>query len=181
MLRLWDLQCQSLVGEPMQGHLGDINSVVFSPDGNYIYSASEDHTIRRWDAMTLKQSGHTLMGHTSGVRTVAVSPDGTRLASGGMDNTIRTWDAKAFEWDPAAAVADCDLRGPDKVPASIGDDGWIGTTDGGLLLWVPDQHRNAVLDMSSRCIGRDDRSRPIWILWDKLCHGDNWTSIRTVS
>jgi len=64
---------------------------VFTPDGKYIASGSEDNTTKLWEVST-GQCIHTFTGHTEDVNTVAFSPDGKFIASGSDDNTIKLWD-----------------------------------------------------------------------------------------
>jgi WD40 repeat protein len=77
----------------LKGHTSFVESVVFSPDGSRLASASFDRTIKIWDTAS-GQVLHTLKGHTSVVTSVAFSPDGRRLASvsGVGDQTIKVWD-----------------------------------------------------------------------------------------
>lgn len=77
----------------LRGHIGDIWSAVFSPDGTRIATASDDGTAKIWDAV----SGVELLsmnGSESGAVWSAVfSPDGKTLATTGQDHSVRLWDA----------------------------------------------------------------------------------------
>ena len=100
-------------------------------------------------------------------------------AAGSYDQSIRIWDTEAFTWEVDESLAACGLLGPDRIPLSVPDDGWIRTPEGGLLLWIPDEHRVRVCDVSSFCISANETREPIRILWDKLCHGERWTEIHS--
>ena len=78
--------------DPLRGHDGPVNSVIFSPDGQTLASAGSDGNIRLWDP-ELGQWRGTLTGHTGPVRSLAFQRDGTMLASAGVDETIRLWYA----------------------------------------------------------------------------------------
>ena len=75
------------------GHLGFVNSVIFSDDGKYLASGSKDKTVKIWDAQTF-QCLSTLEGHTDEVRSVSFSGDGKHLASSSMDNTVKIWEVQ---------------------------------------------------------------------------------------
>ena len=74
----------------LEGHLLQVLSVAYSPDGTRIISGSEDNTIKIWDANT-GECLKTLEGHSGWVRSVAFSPDGTKIISGSFDDTIKIW------------------------------------------------------------------------------------------
>ncbi|KAI9772504.1 MAG: hypothetical protein M1840_000709 [Geoglossum simile] len=95
----------------LEGHSGLVNTVVFSPDGQLLASASADNIIRLWDTKTGAPIA-TFKGHSGSVTAVAFSLDGRLLASasdgsavrlwrskrvapGSSDSTVRLWDLKA--------------------------------------------------------------------------------------
>src|SRR5690242_5052413 len=75
-----------------RGHTDHVTSVVWSPEGKRIASASKDDTVQVWDAAT---GGHVLTytGHTTWVWTVAWSPNGKFIASGSQGGTVQVWNA----------------------------------------------------------------------------------------
>jgi WD40 repeat protein len=87
-IKIWNVDTGKQVGNPLQGHTGDVASVVFSPDGKHIVSGSADATIVIWDAETGEQL-RTLQGHGSLVR--SVTTDGKYIVSGSNDSTVRIW------------------------------------------------------------------------------------------
>jgi WD40 repeat protein len=73
------------------------NSVVFSPDGQYVAAGNGDQHLRVWAART----GHLVRkweGHAHVVWSVVFRPDGKRLASGGgyPDYVWRCWDVSSL-------------------------------------------------------------------------------------
>jgi hypothetical protein len=76
----------------LQGHTDIVNSAVFSPDGQRIVTASDDHTARVWNAAS-DQLLATLEGHTDHVWSAVFSPDGQRIVTASKDQTARVWNA----------------------------------------------------------------------------------------
>jgi hypothetical protein len=77
--------------QTFEGHLGEVTSVAFSPDGKQVVSGSYNNTVRLWDAVT-GAALQTLEGFYHPVSSVAFSPDGKQVISGSRDSTVQLWD-----------------------------------------------------------------------------------------
>jgi RNA polymerase sigma factor (sigma-70 family) len=76
----------------LEGHTDRVSSVVFSPGGKLLATASADGTVKLWDFATRKVLA-TLKGHEGVVGHVVFSPDGKWVATAGYDDrTARIWD-----------------------------------------------------------------------------------------
>jgi WD40 repeat protein len=86
----------------LNGHINEVRSATFSPDGSMLAAGGFDNTIFLWDVKTGQQIGPPLIGpqlyadagHTGLITSLAFSPDGKVLAAGSLDTTIVLWDVK---------------------------------------------------------------------------------------
>jgi WD40 repeat protein len=75
----------------LKGHSLWVDSLVVTPDGQRVISASRDKTLKVWDLETGSMV-RTLEGHSRPVYGVAVFPDGRRVVSASSDRTLKIWD-----------------------------------------------------------------------------------------
>src|SRR5262249_10356057 len=104
VVRLWD----AATGEQrrsLEGHVGRITALAFSPDGSRLFSAASDFTAKLWHTGTGKQL-LTCRAHRDATLDVAWSQDGRRLASVGQDGALKVWQRRQRDvpdtrrWEP---------------------------------------------------------------------------------
>jgi len=73
------------------GHAGLVKTAVFSPDGRYVISGSDDHTLKLWD-VSIGRVVRTFTDYTGRWCRVAFSPDGRFILTGSSENKIELRD-----------------------------------------------------------------------------------------
>lgn len=73
------------------GHVAEVGTLEFSPDGKTVATGSYDGTAKLWDAATGRERFH-LKAAAGRVHRVTFSPDGKILAAACDDRTTRFWD-----------------------------------------------------------------------------------------
>jgi len=97
-VKIWNPDTGDLVETLRGGHTARINGVAFSPSGELLVSASDDHTLAIWD-LASGSVIRPLLGHTREVESVIWWSDSgvERIASSARDNTVRIWDPMTGE------------------------------------------------------------------------------------
>ncbi|EDV36976.1 uncharacterized protein Dana_GF11669 [Drosophila ananassae] len=78
----------------MPGHASCVTSVKFSPDGEYLTSASADWFLKQWDVETASLI-QSMTGHNHGINDVTWAPVGRTLATCSDDKTVKLWDVRS--------------------------------------------------------------------------------------
>ncbi|MCB9088260.1 MAG: WD40 repeat domain-containing protein [Calditrichae bacterium] len=100
-------EAQRQLSDSLRHRAGNINSVIFSPDGALLaYAAEKGIGILSADGKTFQR---TLKGHEGTVWKLAFSPDSRQLASASSDATIRIWDVASGELKHRLAYDDDDV------------------------------------------------------------------------
>jgi len=185
---VWDAVLHTPISEPLQ-HISPVCSVAFFPDGTRAASGSDDGTVRIWDAASRAPIGKPLQGHSGMVTSVACFPDDNRIISSSWDGTIRIWDVSPELGIGSSQHGSLILTetGVQRANASDGtpispnnvilhSDGWLTTSDGELLFWVPpEQCRGMLLPPALVVIG----AQPLRINLDRFEHRTRWILCRT--
>lgn len=84
-------------GNPAQlkGHQGVVFSMVFSPDGQQLFTTGNDKKILLWELDS--RNNNVIYQEDYNVRSLSISPDGKFLAGGSDDGKIFVWDIKASQ------------------------------------------------------------------------------------
>lgn len=110
-------------------HQADVNTVIWSPQGNFLASCSDDKTAKVW-SLDKKSSRVTLKGHSKEIYTLTWSPNEKYIATASFDNTVKLWDTssgkivKDFQ-NHTQAVYSVDFSPNGKILASGGFDGQV--------------------------------------------------------
>jgi WD40 repeat protein len=78
------------------GHDGTVHALTFSHDGQTLFSAGKDGTVRLWDVVSRRERAQ-LCAHVGDVYSMSLHGDGRVLASGGRDCAVYLWNVATAE------------------------------------------------------------------------------------
>ncbi|GMP41544.1 hypothetical protein CsSME_00011606 [Camellia sinensis var. sinensis] len=87
-IKVWETSQGKLIRE-----LKLVNHVYFSPDGQWVASASFDKSVKLWNGITGKFVA-AFRGHVGPVYQISWSADSRLLLSGSKDSTLKVWDIR---------------------------------------------------------------------------------------
>lgn len=97
LIKVWDLVSGD-VRASISGHIMGVRALAVSARYSYLFSGSEDKTVRCWDLeRTNLPSGCQIRnyhGHVGGIYAMALHPELDLLFTGGRDSAIRVWDIR---------------------------------------------------------------------------------------
>eukprot|EP00300_Choanocystis_sp_HF-7_P000617 c10515_g1_i1.p1 GENE.c10515_g1_i1~~c10515_g1_i1.p1 ORF type:complete len:341 (+),score=50.23 c10515_g1_i1:35-1024(+) len=114
------------------GHTGNITSLGFNKDSRWMYTGSEDGTVKVWD--TRAPGCQRDYESKAGVNAVALHPNQGELISGDQDGVIQVWDLTANRcvktMSPSPSVAIRSI-----TTASDGSIATCANTNGTCFVW----------------------------------------------
>jgi WD40 repeat protein len=145
-VRVWYTDNAELLFD-IDAHHHYVRSVVWTPDGQQLVSASADTTVKFWDSSNGDQIGQPCTGHTSYIRSLAISSDGSFIATASYDMTVRLWSTESYRQighplEHTARVYCVAISLSGELLAS-------GDCDGNLQLWSIENTLSATLGMDS--------------------------------
>jgi G protein beta subunit-like protein len=80
-----------------EGHTSSVTAVGFQKDGKWIYSASEDGSVRIWDPRTpvCQRTYEGAAAQSPAVNALALHPNQTDLIAGDQSGCLKIWDLEA--------------------------------------------------------------------------------------
>ncbi|RWR97290.1 notchless protein [Cinnamomum micranthum f. kanehirae] len=90
---LWEPAISKHPKARLTGHQQLVNHVYFSPDGQWIASASFDKSVKLWNGVSGSFVA-AFRGHVGPVYQISWSADSRLLLSGSKDSTLKVWDIR---------------------------------------------------------------------------------------
>lgn len=125
-------------------NFGWIQSIAFSPDGQYFAGGDDSGLVHLWNCKT-EQHQLVLQGYQNHVYAITFSPDSQLIASGSFDGIINLWDIRNGQCVYS-------LKGHDSITTwiSFSEDGlWFAScsVDGTIKIW--DRHEGQCIKQMS--------------------------------
>ncbi|RLA32312.1 MAG: hypothetical protein DRR03_08780, partial [Gammaproteobacteria bacterium] len=91
----------------LRGHVDDVRSVAWSPDGLLLASAAGDEpALLVWDVASESPATRPLPGAEAGLWSLDFSPDGRWLAAGAADGAVLVWESVGPPVEPRRLISE---------------------------------------------------------------------------
>ncbi len=101
-IKIWDVETWREL-RTLTGNTHSVESVAFSPDGEYLVSGSYSSELKVWRTSDWVNIVN-MTDHTGSVYWVSFSPDGKYLSSASWDDTVIIWDTS--DWSKLETLTD---------------------------------------------------------------------------
>jgi WD40 repeat protein len=128
---LWDVASSDIV-RTLDGHTGNVFSVIFLPGDTQAVSAAADNTLILWNLET-GEIERRFTGHTDLIYDVALRPGTSQMISASGDRTLILWNLETGE-----AIRRFEGQGSSIRTVAISPDGHqvvSGAANGSVFLW----------------------------------------------
>lgn len=78
----------------LKGHKNSVFSVSYSPEGEFLYSAGRDASIKMWSVSSGYKLLNEIPAHMYTINDLSFSPDGRFFATGSMDKSLKIWSSE---------------------------------------------------------------------------------------
>lgn len=92
-IMLWDIWRGTCL-TTLRGHDNWVRQLLFHPSGRYLYSCSDDKSVRIWDCKSGRTAKSLTDAHEHFVTCIALNPRYPLLASGGVDKSVKIWECR---------------------------------------------------------------------------------------
>lgn len=85
---------KGVITRTLKSHEDAVLALMFSEDGNFLFSGSADKSIKQWDLKNSNETPFPYVGHLNRVTSLTSTRDGKLLISGGADGKVEMWNTK---------------------------------------------------------------------------------------
>jgi serine/threonine protein kinase/WD40 repeat protein len=160
-IQLWEIESGQLISL-LRGHTANVWKICFSPDGQFLATASSDQSIRIWEVRSRRLLS-VLRGHANEVWSLAFTRDGRNIASVDKQGAMLWWSVPEGRGDDLnAQVADIigpHVFSPENHSMAVG----IGSERVGLID-LPTERLQRVIEGATCAIGFEENGRVLLTL-----------------